>query len=49
MKNLNNLMAAYFAAWAIFFVYHFTVARRLSRLQEEVEKLKHSLSKSSRS
>jgi CcmD family protein len=49
MKNLNSLMAAYIAAWAIFFVYHFSVARRLSRLREEVDKLKQSLSKGSRS
>jgi CcmD family protein len=49
MKNLNSIMAAYFAAWAIFFVYHFTVARRLSRLREEVANLKQSLGKGSRS
>jgi CcmD family protein len=33
-------MAAYFAVWAIFFVYHYTVGRRLARLQEEVQRLK---------
>ncbi len=50
MKNLNNLMAAYFAAWAIFFVYHFTVARRLAQLRAEVEKVKVTLgNKGSRS
>jgi len=46
MKNIANLMEAYIAAWAIFFVYHFTVARRLTRLREEVERLKQSLGKS---
>jgi CcmD family protein len=48
MKNLNSIMAAYFVAWAIFFVYHFTVARRLSRLREEVVKLRQSIGKGSR-
>jgi uncharacterized small protein (DUF1192 family) len=45
MKNINNLMAAYIVALGIFFVYHFTVARRLTRLREEVERLKVSLGK----
>jgi len=39
MKNLDSLMAAYLAVWAIFFVYHFTVSRRLARLQDEVKRL----------
>jgi CcmD family protein len=43
MKNLESLMAAYLAVWAIFFVYYFTVARRLARLQEELKRLKESL------
>jgi hypothetical protein len=45
MKNINNLMAAYIVAMAVFFVYHFSVARRLTRLREEVERLKQSLGK----
>jgi CcmD family protein len=40
MKNLNSLMIAYFLVWAIFFVYHLTVAGRVARLREEVERLK---------
>jgi CcmD family protein len=40
LKNMNSLMAAYLAVWAIFFVYHFTVSRRLARLQDEVKRLK---------
>ena len=36
-------MAAYLAVWAIFFVYQFTVSRRLARLQDEVERLKDAL------
>jgi len=43
MKNLNSLMAAYLAVWAIFFVYQFTVSRRLARLREEVQRLRDSL------
>jgi CcmD family protein len=43
MKNLESLMAAYLAVWAIFFVYYFTVARRVARLQEELKRLKESL------
>jgi CcmD family protein len=43
MKNLDSLMAAYLAVWAIFFVYHFTVARRVARLQDEIARLKQSL------
>jgi hypothetical protein len=49
MKNFNFIMEAYIGLWAIFFVYHFTVARRLTRLREEVDKLKQSLGKNSRS
>ncbi len=43
MKNLDSLTAAYMAVWAIFFVYYLTVARRMSRLQDEVKRLKDSL------
>jgi CcmD family protein len=43
MKNLNSLMAAYLSVWAIFFVYQFTVSRRLARLRDEVERLKGAL------
>jgi CcmD family protein len=43
MKNLDSLMAAYLAVWAIFFVYNYTVARRVARLQDEVARLKQSL------
>ncbi len=43
MKNLESLMAAYLFVWGIFFVYQLTVARRLARLQDEVERLKSTL------
>jgi len=40
MKNLNFLVAAYIAIWAIFCVYIFTVARRVVRLQDDIRRLK---------
>ena len=43
MKDLNSLMAAYLSVWAIFFLYQFTVSRRLARLRDEVERLKENL------
>jgi hypothetical protein len=43
MKNMGSIMAAYIATWAIFFVYYFTVASRVSRLRDDVERLKQTL------
>ena len=43
MKNLDSVFAAYIAVWAIFFVYQFSVSRRLARLQDEFERLKQNL------
>lgn len=43
MKNLESLLAAYLFVWGIFFVYQFSVAQRLGRLQDEVERLKETL------
>jgi len=40
LSGLQSVMAAYFAVWAIFFGYQFTVSRRLLDLQNEVERLK---------
>jgi len=40
MKNFESLFAAYILVWAIFFVYYFTVARRLAELREELNALK---------
>jgi CcmD family protein len=40
MKNLNSLMAAYIAIWAIFCGYLFWVARRMANLQDEIRRLK---------
>ncbi len=40
MQNFDSLFAAYIIVWAIFFVYEFSVARRVARLQDELEQLK---------
>jgi hypothetical protein len=45
MKNLDSVLAAYLAGWAIFFVYYVSVAHRMSALREEVERLKGLLNK----
>jgi CcmD family protein len=43
MKNLGSIFAAYLAAWAIFFGYYLTIARRAAALREDIERLKNSL------
>lgn len=43
MKNFENLFAAWMVVWAVFFVYEVTIARRVSRLHEEIERLKQQL------
>jgi preprotein translocase subunit YajC len=45
MKNLDSVFAAYIAAWAIFFVFYVTIARRSDSLRDEVERLKNSLNR----
>jgi CcmD family protein len=40
MKNMNVLVAAYVAIWAIFCLYLFTVARRMASLQDDIRRLK---------
>jgi hypothetical protein len=39
-KNLDSLTAAYLAVVIIFFIYVFTVARRVTHLQAEIVRLK---------
>jgi CcmD family protein len=43
MKNFNSLFAAWTVVWAIFFLYEVSVARRVARLREEIDRLKHQL------
>jgi CcmD family protein len=40
MKNLNFLVAAYVAIWLVFCGYLFSVARRMSDLQDDIRHLK---------
>lgn len=40
MKNFDSLFAAWMVVWAVFFVYEVSVARRVARLREEIERLK---------
>lgn len=42
MKNLDSVFAAYMAAWAIFFVYYVTIARKAAALRSDIERLKNS-------
>jgi CcmD family protein len=43
MKNFHFLFAAWMAVWAVFFVYELSVANRISRLRDEIERLKQQL------
>jgi hypothetical protein len=39
MKNFQFLFAAWVSVWAVFFAYEISVARRVSRLKDEVQRL----------
>ena len=43
MKNFESLFAAWMVVWAVFFLYEVTVARRISKLQEDIAQLKRQL------
>ena len=43
MKNFENLFVAWMFVWAIFFVYEVSIARRMAKLQKELEQLKQQL------
>ena len=45
MKNFESLFAAYLIAWAIFFGFLLLNQARLSRLQDELARLKEQLRK----
>lgn len=40
MKNFDSVMAAYLVVWGVLFVYSFTVSRRMSRLRDEIARLR---------
>jgi len=43
MKNFQFLFAAWMAVWAIFLGFELSVARRMSQLRDDVERLKQQL------
>ncbi len=43
MKNFDNLFAAWIVVWLVFFLYEVSIARRLSHLRDELERLKQRL------
>jgi uncharacterized small protein (DUF1192 family) len=43
MRNFHFLFAAWMAVWAVFFVYEVSVASRIARLREDIERLKQQL------
>ena len=43
MKNFHFLFWAWIAVWAVFFVYELSVASRVSRLGDDIERLKRQL------
>jgi len=43
MKNFENLFAAWIVVWAVFFFYEVSIARRLSRLREDLDRLRRQL------
>ena len=43
MKNFESLFAAWMVVWAVFFVYEVSLARRVSKLRQEIDRLKQQL------
>jgi len=43
MKNFGFLFTAWIAVWAVFFGYELSIANRVAKLREEVERLKQQL------
>jgi hypothetical protein len=46
VKNFHFLFWAWMAVWAVFFVYELSVASRISRLGDDIERLKRQLKES---
>lgn len=40
MQNFWSLFAAYMAFWAIFFIYDFSVGRRIARVEKNLAEMK---------
>jgi hypothetical protein len=43
VRNFHFLLAAWIAVWAVFFAYELSVASRVSKLRDDLERLKHQL------
>jgi CcmD family protein len=43
VKDFQFLFTAWITVWAVFFIYEVTVARRLSKLRGEIDRLKQQL------
>jgi CcmD family protein len=43
MKNFEFLFTAWMVVWAVFFVYEISVARRITQVRDEIERLKQQL------
>jgi CcmD family protein len=43
MKNFEFLLTAWMVVWAVFFVYEISVARRITQVHREIERLKQQL------
>jgi len=43
MNNFQFLFTAWMVVWAVFFVYEISVAKRVSHVREEIERLKQQL------
>ena len=43
MKNFQFLFAAWMAVWAVFFGYQLSIASRISRLRDDLNRLKQQI------
>jgi CcmD family protein len=43
MKNFEFLFTAWMVVWAVFFIYEFSIARRIAQTRAEIERLKQQL------
>jgi hypothetical protein len=43
LRNFHFLLAAWIAVWAVFFAYQLSVASRVAKLREDLERLKQQL------
>jgi hypothetical protein len=43
VRNFHFLLAAWMAVWAVFFAYELSIASRVAKLREDIERLKQQL------